>query len=207
MVKSNEMVERTANDLFAALVALITHPVVIGSLGLILIVLSAVDNFQQQLFYFGLLVLLTFLPAALYLLVYFKGNVFDALELVDREARLIPYILMILGAIGAVAALTIIQAPRPIFIMTLVLLANEIVLGTVNFWTKVSIHTATPTFSAITLGYLLNPAWYSLIFLVPLIGWARVYRKRHTLKQVIGGALFAFVISTIVIIISQYYLP
>ena len=109
------------------------------------------------------------------------------LELIEREARLVPYLLMIVGALGAILILDYINAPRSIFIMTLVLLINEVVLGTINFWTKVSIHTATATFTALTLGYLVNPYWYSFLFLIPLIAWARVTRKRHTIKLVVGG--------------------
>lgn len=191
---------RDSRDTFAILVALITHPIFIGSLGLLTVVLSTVSDWQMRAFYLVLLVVLTFVPAALYLFVLFRGNVLEVLELINREARLIPYILMIVGAIIAVTILFRIDAPRPIFIMTLVLLANEVVLGTINFWTKVSVHTATATFTAITLGYLINPAWYGLIFLVPLIGWARVQRSRHTLKQVITGTLISALVSGLVII-------
>lgn len=187
-------------DIFASLVALVAHPVVIGTLGLLTVVLTSVETLPVRLFYLSLLVMLTFVPAALYLFVLFRGNVMDMLELIHREARLVPYILMILGAVAAVSVLFVIDAPRPIFIMTLVLLANEVVLGTVNFWTKVSIHTATATFTAITLGYLLSSAWYSLIFLVPLIAWARIYRKRHTITQVLSGSVFAAVITSLVIV-------
>lgn len=197
--------EHDTTEVFATFVAYVTHPVVIGVLGLLTVILTVITRPQDQLFYLILLMLLTFAPAALYLLVYFKGNLFEMLELVNREARLVPYLLMILGALVAITILVAVDAPRPIFIITLVLLANEVVLGTVNFWTKVSIHTATPTFTAITLGYLLNPAWYSLLFLVPLIGWARVKRRRHTLYQVISGTVFAGLITPVIILLSRLY--
>lgn len=205
-MKQEAVASKDSLDVFAALVALVTHPAIIGMLGLLTIVTFSVSDIREQLFYLILLTALTFIPAALYLLVFFRGNVADALELVNREARLIPYILMVVGALMAIIVLIAIEAPRPIFVMTLVLLANEIVMGTINFWTKVSIHTSTPTFTGITLGYLVSPGWYALIFLVPLIAWARVYRKRHTLQQVIGGTVFAAIITLIVIFLSHQYL-
>lgn len=194
---------RDSRDSFAILIALITHPISIGTLGLLTVVMTSVADWQMRIFYLVSLVVLTFIPAALYLFVLFRGNVFEVLELINREARLMPYTLMIFGAIIAVTILMAIDAPKPIFIMTLVLLANEVVLGTINFWTKVSVHTATATFTALTLGYLINPAWYGLIFLVPLIGWARVHRHRHTLKQVITGTLIAAIVTSLVIIIGS----
>lgn len=205
-IKSSSLAGRESTDLFAGLIALATHPVVIGTLGLLLIVLRTIDDQRTQLFYLALLVLLTFAPAALYLFVHFRGNLIEMLELINREARLVPYLLMVAGAITAIVVLVTINAPRPIFLMTLVLLANEIVLGTVNFWTKVSIHTATPTFTALTLGYLISPVWLALLFVVPLIGWARVYRRRHTVQQVIGGIVFATITTVLIIALSHYYL-
>lgn len=196
----------TAQETFAALVALVTHPIVIGTLGLLTVVMQSVGTISQQLFYLVLLAVITFLPAALYMFVYFKGDVSEMLEMIDREARLVPYVLMIVGALGAIIVLDQINAPRPIFVMTLVLLANEVILGTINFWTKVSIHTATATFTAMTLGYLASPYWYSFVFLVPLIGWARVLRKRHTLYQVISGTLFAAAITGLVLAFSHRYI-
>lgn len=191
---------------FASVVALVAHPVVIGTLGLLTVVSNTLIDPIQQLNYLALLALLTFAPAALYLFVHFKGNVGEMLELIEREARLVPYILMILGAIGAIIVLKVIDAPRPIFIMTVVLLANEIILGTINFWTKVSIHTATATFTSLTLGYLMGPVWYAMLFLVPLIAWARVRRKRHTIRQVAGGAIFAALITAAVLGYAELFI-
>lgn len=195
-----------SRDLFATIVALITHPVVIGTLGLFLVVFNSVVSMQERMFYILILTLITFCPAALYLFVFYRGNVVEMLEMINREARLVPYILMILGAIIAIVLLSHLDAPRAVFIMTLVLLANEIILGTINFWTKVSIHTATATFTALTLGALISPNWYALIFLVPLIAWARVYRKRHTLQQVIGGTVFAAIITGVVLILGHRFI-
>lgn len=193
-------------DLFASTVALICHPVFVGILGLLTVVFTSISNPSERLMYLVTLTLLTFAPAALYLFVHFKGNVSEMLELIDREARLIPYLLMIGGAIGAVILLTQLNAPRAVFVMTLVLIANEIVMGTINFWTKVSIHTATATFTAITLGYLIDPVWYAILFLVPLIAWARVFRRRHTINQVVGGSLVAAIVSVVVIFLSNLFL-
>lgn len=195
-----------SHGVFAGLIALIAHPVIIGTLGLILIIRDSIPTFGEQLFYLIALVLITFAPAALYMFVHFRGNVAEMMEMVDREARLVPYILMILGAIGAIILLTQLDAPRPVFIMTLVLLANEIVMATANFWTKVSIHTATATFTALTLGMLINPVWYGLIFLVPLIAWARIYRQRHTLHQAVAGAVLSAALTGLVLILCANFL-
>ncbi len=200
-------IDHRSRDRFAQLVALLTHPVVIGTAGLLTVIMTSMSGLWERLFYLLILVLITFMPAALYLFVFFRGNISEMLELIDREARLVPYVLMILGAVTAVIFLTWLQAPRAVYIVTLVLLANEVILGTINFWTKVSIHTATATFTGLTMGYLIHPHWFSLLFLLPLIGWARVYRKRHSASQVVTGAIFAALITILVIILSTLYLP
>ena len=39
--------------------------------------------------------------------------------------------------------------------------------------------------------------WMALLLLVPLVGWARVRLKRHTLRQVIYGSLVGVLIALI----------
>ena len=47
---------------------------------------------------------------------------------------------------------------------------------------------------------ILHDAWFAWLFLlVPLIAWARVRRKRHTLIQTVVGAVIAL-INTVVVL-------
>lgn len=57
------------------------------------------------------------------------------------------------------------------------------------FW-KISFHMIWSILSLFFILYLWQiPSLYLLSLLIPLIGWSRLQLERHTLKQVIGGAL------------------
>lgn len=68
----------------------------------------------------------------------------------------------------------------------------------ITFFTKISGHV-----SAVTLAVLLIISWFGwqllpLLCCVPLVGWARVVGKNHTLGQVVVGVVY----STVVLYIS-----
>ena len=50
---------------------------------------------------------------------------------------------------------------------------------------------------------LVNPQFGWLFLLIPLISWARVYRKRHTLLQTVVGAVLAIGNTVIVLYMAQ----
>ena len=60
------------------------------------------------------------------------------------------------------------------------------------FW-KVSFHMIVATLCIyIILILFKSPLLYSLLLLLPFIGWSRVYLKRHTVKQVAVGFVLTF---------------
>lgn len=68
------------------------------------------------------------------------------------------------------------------------------------FW-KVSFHMIVATLCIFIITTLLqNPLLYSLFLLLPMIGWSRIYLKRHTVKQVIGG--FVLTVFCILVVLT-----
>ena len=63
------------------------------------------------------------------------------------------------------------------------------VAGIANRWIKLSLHMASLAFAGVALLPLLPPAGIAAIALLPLLGWARLRMARHTLPEVVGGAL------------------
>ncbi|NLE30837.1 prolipoprotein diacylglyceryl transferase [Candidatus Dojkabacteria bacterium] len=68
------------------------------------------------------------------------------------------------------------------------------------FW-KISFHMIVATLCLFVISFLLNnPLTYLLSLALPLVGWSRIFLKRHTLKQVIGG--FVITISCILFVLT-----
>ncbi|MBN1915373.1 phosphatase PAP2 family protein [Candidatus Dojkabacteria bacterium] len=77
----------------------------------------------------------------------------------------------------------------------LLLIAPGALVALVNKFWLLSIHTSTNAVMVTIMAYF--SGWpYSLLFvLVLLVGWSRVYEKKHTVSQVIIGALVGIVIT------------
>ncbi len=86
-----------------------------------------------------------------------------------------------------------------LFLIFLVLMAFYTLI---TFFWKISGHLTANTafFWVINLFFGLRFWW--LVFLLPLVGWARVIRQKHDLGQVLGG----FLLSTMIILCGHFLL-
>lgn len=126
------------------------------------------------------------------------------IDISKREDRIIPLMLSTLGAFYVSYLINTRLNDQ----QTLVLLSRSLV-GMMLFLTlmtmvwKVSLHTAAMS-AVITLlsSYLGN--WYALLyFLIVIVGWARIYLKRHSLAQVIGGTGLGVLISYLAVVLFK----
>lgn len=122
------------------------------------------------------------LPFLLFLFAW-KMRVIKTWDVRDRRER--PKILWILLGIETVASVilgTSLAIPVLIAILGFTLITQ--------YW-KISGHTMTAT---LTTGYIVMKfgfEWWPILFVVPLVAWARIVTKNHTLLQVLAGALYA----------------
>lgn len=61
------------------------------------------------------------------------------------------------------------------------------------FW-KISGHTGGITLSTGLLISWYGIAWWPVLLLIPLVGWARIVTKNHTITQVIVGGLYSWIL-------------
>lgn len=116
----------------------------------------------------------------------------DDIHVSLRKQRTVPFIC----AIGSYALGAALLSLRPDGGILAVLLfgyaSTTLIVMLINFRWKISVHATGlgGPLAAITLllGWVVLP----LFLLVPLVGWARVYLKAHTLAQVVAGSLFGY---------------
>ncbi|HIE38568.1 MAG TPA: hypothetical protein EYH30_09040 [Anaerolineales bacterium] len=70
-----------------------------------------------------------------------------------------------------------------------------------SFW-KISLHAGGVGGFAAALTFLFGPAWALSFLAVPLVGWARVHRRRHTWAQVAVGGLVGALVTTAVLAVA-----
>lgn len=119
-----------------------------------------------------------------------RGRIVE-LHMTDTRERHLPYLVAVLMSLLVLALILILDGPPLLFCLALFNVLTLSVLGVVNVRWLVSFHaTAVSAFvTIITLvfgpvaGLLTSP-------LVPLVVTVRLYLRRHTVAQMIGGLLW-----------------
>ena len=113
------------------------------------------------------------------------------LHLQNREERLLPLCCTLVSMVVGTVLLHQLGAAREIVWAGIAYIVNSFIFSAITPMWKISFHSSVATGCVTVLVMLVNPQFGWLFLLVPLIAWARVYRKRHTLLQTVVGAVLA----------------
>ena len=174
----------------AQLITKILSPVTTGLATLVIAIFVQQIALSQKIFWFALALSMAIVPMAIIYLQYKSGKITSlwSPSALERRDSFMSWVLIsfIFSAISFW-----LDAPRLIFALGLVFL----VLGAVNFLLtsifKISIHSEMVTLLVITAILSVSVGYIFLVLLIPLVGWARIYLKNHTLSEVSYGALLS----------------
>lgn len=157
------------------------------------------------------LVFFGFLPLFALLWMVREGRA-ATLEVRDRSRRRVPLLVSVASyAIGIVAlGLTATTATPVLVSLALIYPVNTLILMVITHWWKISIHMAGLAAFVSGLLFVSLVAWRDLpgdweaaltlattaplMLLLPLLMWARVRAKAHTVGQVVAGAAFGLLV-------------
>ena len=89
-----------------------------------------------------------------------------------------------------------------VFLMALILVMTLTLIITL-FW-KISVHATVITMTVVTVNILSDNRYWYLYFLILLVMWARVYKKNHTIAQVLVGSILNGLIVYLTFVIFGY---
>jgi hypothetical protein len=153
----------------------------------------------------------TILPAIYVLVQILRGKITDV-HVMEREQRSGPFVAALASSMAGALVLREMGAPLVVWGIGVVLFCNGIVmLWITKFW-KISIHIAVLSATiimALRMIHSLEP--WRLLWMVPVLIWARIMRGRHTLWQGLAGCAVACAITTFVLyslhIVQAHDLP
>ncbi len=158
----------------------------IGTLGIIY-ARSPSDKF---LLWAAISILFSTVLPVLYVLVGMARGTISDVHVMERNQRGGPFAVAIAGGFIAALVLHRLGAPPSVWGLSLLLSINGLVIGIITTFTKISVHVSVLTSTVLCASILhpeLNPRW--LLWMVPVLIWARTKRGRHSVWQGIGGAL------------------
>jgi membrane-associated phospholipid phosphatase len=149
---------------------------------------------KETLDFWRLLFVSTFfvsLGPMLYVFWLYATDRISDLDMSVREQREMVFSAFVIFDALGVAALWLMHAPRLMIAAMLGYLASTLIVQYITRYWKISTHAIgiTAPLAALTLLYGRQPLPF--LVLVPMVCWARVYLKAHSLMQVLAGAALA----------------
>ena len=137
----------------------------------------------------GLLAVLIIIPVPLFYVLrgVRRGKLSDR-HVGVRAQRPLPMVIGVTAVVVALAALSILGAPRELVALIAAMFVGLATSLLVTLRWKISIHTAVVAGAVVILALVFGPVMLPLFALVALVGWARVVVRDHTLWQVCAGA-------------------
>lgn len=124
-------------------------------------------------------------------LVWIKNRKIE-MDMPRREDRFYPLLMVILFYLVGAVLLYILQAPPITTVLMFCYFSNTVIVLLISLFWKISIHSMGVAGPATALIYVFGYAGLIFALIVPLVMWSRTYLKRHTLSQVMAGALLGF---------------
>jgi hypothetical protein len=186
-------------DGIAATTSVIFSPFLVPIATILIIVQTYAFATGQAFLWSAIVTLFVSMLPMLYIFILFRLGQVSDLHLAVREQRMLPLFFAMMSALVGTAVLYLLDAPREIVWAVVAYVVNGVVFTAITQHWKISFHSGV-TAGCITVLILLVDARFSGLFvLLPLIAWARVHRKRHTLLQTVVGAVVS-VFSTVTVL-------
>lgn len=191
-------------DMIAFGISAIFSPYVMAAIFILLITYTYAQNVKEFLPWIGIEFLFAILIPGSYVIWLIESRRVRDIHLSDHDERKIPFVVAGISAVLGAASLALIGAAKPVILMGVVYAVNAVAIGILTLFWKVSVHTAlfSSVMTVVVILFGVQFAW-GFLFLIPL-AWSRVYRHRHSLNQVIGGALITFVLTALVFWLYGY---
>lgn len=149
---------------------------------------------SQRLFLETLLLLLLFygLIPGIYFFIGIKKGKFSDWDITNKtERRSIYYFAVVSHLLGVLSTLYLHQ--YVLFRLLLVMWVVAIVFMSVNLYWKISVHAGINALLMLVLNEFWGfRDWSWMLFVLLLVLWSRVYLKKHTMTQVVAGAMTAY---------------
>lgn len=189
-------------DRIAVFISFLMNPFLVLIASIILLIRIYAVTIQQAFLWAAIVILFVSLLPSLFILVLVHLGRISDIDLAIREQRVIPLLFSLASVLIGTGILHVINAPREIIWPGIAYAINSIIFTAITPLWKISFHSGVAAGCVTVLTLLVNVQFAWLFFLLPLIAWARIHRKKHTLLQTVVAALIAVVSTAMVLQLS-----
>lgn len=190
------------NKKLAAIISVIGHPLL--TLSIFTIIASfAYEDYQSALWHSSFVLAGVFVPLTLKMYLGFKSGAYSNFDVSNKSQRQSWYVFAILVLLIVVIVLFLTGQARQLKFSVLFSLILLVVSKIVNYGIKSSLHVSFNVFLSFLILPMSLPAGIFFLGFTVLVAWARLVQKRHTMKEIIAGAMIGLVIGIISLYIIQ----
>jgi len=153
----------------------------------LIVCLMAVDNKIEAISWAFLCFLFGTVVPYLYIWFLYKKKKINDMHIPEKGDRIKPLVVACTSYIIIFIILYVLEGPLFLKSIFAVIIVSTIILTIITYFWKICLHASGITFMVITFNILFGKWMLLMIPLIPLIGWARVRIKKHTVNQVILG--------------------
>lgn len=187
--------------IIAHIISVILGPVIwLPILILLIIFKSGLNNSQLKLLLPFLLFFYFIIPVGNVIILFLFGKVKD-LDLSNRKERIEPLLVTMISIICG-TIISYFLGNKLVFSFSLLILIILIVNFIITLKWKISLHAAVNVVGCLTVNYFFQWQFFILFLTLPLVFWARLFLKKHTVMQLIAG----FVINGLLFLLFLYLL-
>lgn len=154
---------------------------------LLIICLIVVDNKIEAVGWAFLCLLFGVVIPYLYVVFLYKKKEINNIHIPKKEDRIKPLLVSCISYTICFIVLYVLDGPLFLKSIFAVSVVSIIILTIITYFWKISLHTSWITFIVITFNILFGRWMLLMIPLIPVIAWARVRIKEHTVNQVVLG--------------------
>ena len=186
-------------DRIAVTISVLFSPFLLPIASILLIVRMSVATMQQGFLWMLIVILFASALPILFILILFCMGQLSDVRLTVREQRAKPLIFSLVSALVGSGILHLLDAPPEIVWLCIAYAINGVVFTLITHAWKISFHSGVAAGCMTGLTTLISGQFIWLFILLPLVGWARVYRKRHTFLQTIVAVPIAVANTAVVL--------
>jgi len=188
----------------ANLISNILNPFLVSLILILLLSFGATSSILDALKWALVLTAFSVVPVYLAIIYLVRSGRLDNVFTNVRRQRTKIYLLAGGWAAAGCVVLLYLKAPPRLLAVSGAGFLTAIIFMCINLWWKISLHTAFIAASVTLLVILYGWVAVVAIVLLPLMFWARMELKRHSLAQVAAGALLS---TLIVAVVFRIFLP
>ncbi|OGH06565.1 MAG: hypothetical protein A2171_02855 [Candidatus Levybacteria bacterium RBG_13_35_9] len=190
------------SKVIAKIISTVLNPLVILSVLPFLLLYRSSSNFQMSIFWETISLIFLGIFSAFVLGGVYLGY-FSDLDISNRKQRISLLSFALLLSAVYIGFLYFFNAPKILFVVTFGLMLGLWAAEIINKKFKLSIHVAAITGFASFLVLAHGFQYIGAYLLVPLVAWARIKTRNHSLYQTIAGAVFSLLLTLVIYIIFK----